>query len=202
MDRLITPSQPPPYFRIVDLRQTDLPEVVVVSPRIFRDNRGFFTESFNLRAFEDAGLPTDFVQDNHSRSTNGVLRGLHYQLNAQGKLVRCVRGAIFDVVVDIRQGSPRFGQWVGMTLDDVGLEMLWVPPGFAHGFCALSDVVDVVYKCTDFYSPERERGIIWNDPSIGIRWPVDQPTLSAKDTRYPRLNSVTADLPSYEASSR
>jgi dTDP-4-dehydrorhamnose 3,5-epimerase len=187
----------------VNLRQTDLPDVVIVTPQVFRDDRGFLLESFNLRAFSDAGIPTDFVQNNHSRSVQGVLRGLHYQLQApQGKLVRCVRGSIFDVAVDIRVGSPTFGKWVGAVLDDVSLEMIWIPPGFAHGFCATSNVADVDYKCTEFYAPSSERGLAWNDPSIGITWPLKSPRLSAKDASYPTLASASAYLPRYPSTSR
>ncbi len=180
----------------LEICQTELPGVLIVTPKVFRDDRGFFLESFNEASFRDAGLPVRFLQDNHSRSAKGVLRGLHYQLrHPQGKLVRVVRGKIFDVVADIRRGSPTFGRWVGVTLDDRELSALWIPPGFAHGFCALSDDVDVTYKCTDFYTPNDERGVLWNDPLLGIRWPVENPILNAKDRSYPPLRKDSTDLP-------
>lgn len=177
---------------------TALPEVLLVEPRVHADERGFFCESFNQRAFQEAtGLSPDFVQDNHSRSVRGVLRGLHYQLppHAQGKLVRVVRGTVFDVAVDIRRASPTFGQWVGEALSEENHRQLWIPPGFAHGFLVLSDVADVLYKTTDYHAPGHERCIAWNDPAIGIRWPdTGFPLLlSAKDTRGASL--YNADLP-------
>jgi len=180
----------------LEIRETELPGVLLVTPSVFRDERGFFLEWFNEAAFADAGLDAHFVQDNHSRSAKAVLRGLHYQLrHPQGKLVRAVRGKMFDVVADIRRGSPTFGKWVGVTLDDNEMTALWIPPGFAHGFCALSDEVDVTYKCTDFYSPSDERGVLWNDPLLGIRWPVDNPIVKAKDLSYPPLRKDSPDLP-------
>lgn len=167
---------------------TRIPEVLIFEPRVFGDARGFFFESFNQRAFDDAvGGSHAFVQDNHSRSARGVLRGLHYQLQqAQGKLVRVVRGAVFDVAVDVRRSSATFGQWVGVELSEDNQRQLWVPPGFAHGFLALSESADFLYKTTDFYAPAFERCIVWNDPQIAIAWPlstaqVDQPLVSAKD---------------------
>jgi dTDP-4-dehydrorhamnose 3,5-epimerase len=185
----------------LEIRETRLPGVLLVTHAVFRDDRGFFLESFNEAAFADAGLEARFVQDNHSRSARGVLRGLHYQLrHPQGKLVRVVRGTIFDVAADVRRGSPTFGQWVGVTLDDRELSSLWIPPGFAHGFCALSDEVDVVYKCTDFYSPHDERGVLWNDPLLGIKWPVDNPIINLKDRSYPPILEDSPDLPSFGAS--
>lgn len=181
----------------VMIRPTSLAEVYVVQPRVFRDDRGFFLESFNAATFGEAGLPERFVQDNHSRSRRGVLRGLHYQhKQPQGKLVRVVRGQVFDVAADVRRGSPTFGKWVGVTLDDTELNALWIPPGFAHGFCTLSDTADVAYKTTEFYSPEDERGILWNDPTLGIEWPFPDPVLNAKDLRFPALRDQP-DLPAY-----
>src|SRR5690349_6054076 len=166
----------------MNVRQTPLPGVVVLEPKVFRDDRGFFTETFNTRALEGSGIPERFVQDNHSRSTRGVLRGLHYQLKSpQGKLVRAARGKIFDVAVDIRTGSPHFGQSFGIELNDENLFALWVPPGFAHGFAVLSDVADVTYKCTTLYDASDDRGLPWNDPEFGIEWPISDPILSAKD---------------------
>lgn len=164
--------------------QTAIPDVLLIEPKVFGDERGFFLESFNLHAFNEAtGLHVDFVQDNHSRSVKGVLRGLHYQLmHPQGKLVRVTRGAVFDVAVDIRQSSPTFGHWAGIELSEENKRELWIPPGFAHGFMVLSDSADFLYKTTDYYSPEFERSILWNDPAIGIEWPIaGEPQLSAKD---------------------
>ena len=162
-----------------------LPEVVLFTPRVFGDERGFFFESFNEREFIDAtGLDCRFVQDNHSKSVKGVLRGLHYQLppHPQGKLVRVVQGAVFDVAVDIRKSSPNFGKWVGATLSADNKQQLWIPPGFAHGFVTLTDTAEFLYKTTDFYAPQCERSIAWNDSSIGIDWHYDaEPQLSAKD---------------------
>lgn len=165
--------------------ETRLPGVVIVEPEVFGDDRGFFMESWNARAFEAAGIPGPWVQDNHSRSAKGVLRGLHYQVRqTQGKLVRVTAGAVFDVAVDLRRSSPTFGRWEGVELSAGNRRMLWVPPGFAHGFLTLTETADFQYKCTDYYAPEWERAILWNDPEIGIDWPLDEgetPSLSAKD---------------------
>jgi dTDP-4-dehydrorhamnose 3,5-epimerase len=168
---------------------TLLPEVLLVEPKVFGDARGFFYESWNERAFADAGIAAHFVQDNHSRSERNVLRGLHYQIvQPQGKLVRAIVGSIFDVAVDIRRGSPRFGKWVGVHLTAETHNALWVPPGFAHGFCVTSDVAEVLYKASDFYAPAHERSILWSDPAIGISWPLTgAPLLSAKDANAPTL---------------
>lgn len=163
---------------------TAIPDVMVIEPKVFGDARGFFFESFNQQAFNNAtSLSVNFVQDNHSRSAKGVLRGLHYQLQQpQGKLVRVVRGAVFDVAVDIRKSSPTFGQWVGVELSEDNHKQLWVPPGFAHGFLVLSESADFLYKTTDYYAPAHERCIAWDDPAIGIEWPAGiAPQLSAKD---------------------
>ncbi len=163
---------------------TALPEVLILEPKVFGDARGFFLESFNQRAFNDAtGIDAHFVQDNHSRSAKGVLRGLHYQIQQpQGKLVRVVRGSVFDVAVDIRKSSPNFGRWVGVELTEDNHRQLWVPPGFAHGFLVTSESAEFLYKTTDYYAPEFERCIFWNDPAIGINWPQgSSPQLSAKD---------------------
>jgi dTDP-4-dehydrorhamnose 3,5-epimerase len=166
---------------------TAIPDVLVIEPKVFGDSRGFFFESFNQKAFNDAtGLTETFVQDNHSRSAKGVLRGLHYQLQQpQGKLVRVVRGAVFDVAVDIRKSSATFGKWVGVELTEDNHKQLWVPAGFAHGFLVLSEFADFLYKTTDYYAPAHERCIVWNDASLGIRWPDIgvQPSLSQKDTQ-------------------
>jgi dTDP-4-dehydrorhamnose 3,5-epimerase len=163
---------------------TSIPDVLIIEPKVFGDTRGFFYESFNQAAFLDAiGFNLSFVQDNHSRSGKGVLRGLHYQIQQpQGKLVRVVRGAVFDVAVDIRRSSPTFGQWEGVELSEDNHRQLWVPAGFAHGFLVLSDSADFLYKTTDYYAPEFERCIAWNDTAIGIEWPLqNEPQLSAKD---------------------
>lgn len=163
---------------------TAIPDVLIIEPKVFGDARGFFFESFNRRAFNEAtGLNVQFVQDNHSRSSRGVLRGLHYQIQQpQGKLVRVVRGAVFDVAVDLRKSSATFGQWVGAELSEENARQMWVPAGFAHGFLVLSEVADFLYKTTDYYAPEYERSIIWNDPDIGIKWPLEAaPSLSSKD---------------------
>ncbi len=165
---------------------TAIPEVLVLEPKVFGDARGFFMESFNEKVFREAtGVTASFVQDNHSRSARGVLRGLHYQLRQpQGKLVRVVRGAVFDVAVDVRRSSPTFGRWVGVELTEDNHRQLWVPAGFAHGFVVLSESADFLYKTTDYYAPEHERCIAWNDPAIGIEWPAGlQPALSEKDKR-------------------
>ena len=172
---------------------TVLPEVLIVEPKVFGDSRGFFFESFNQRVFNEAtGLDAKFVQDNHSRSAKGVLRGLHYQVQQpQGKLVRVVRGSVFDVVVDIRKSSPNFGRWVGVELTEENHRQLWVPPGFAHGFLVTSGTADFLYKTTDYYAPEFERCVAWNDPAIGVEWPLGgmAPQLSAKDVRGFSLTS-------------
>ena len=164
-----------------------IPEVVLFTPKLFGDDRGFFYESFNARVFSDVtGLQPDFVQDNHSRSVKGVLRGLHYQVtpHAQGKLVRVIQGEVFDVAVDIRRSSPTFGKWVGAVLSGGNRNQLWIPAGFAHGFITLSDTAEFLYKTTGFYSTQSERGIAWNDPAIGIKWPTDcTPLLSDKDQK-------------------
>jgi len=162
---------------------TAIPDVLVVEPRVFGDERGFFFESWNRRALAQAGLDVDFVQDNHSRSSRGVLRGLHYQIrHAQGKLVRVVAGEVFDVAVDLRRGSPTFGRHVALTLSAENRRMLWVPPGFAHGFCVTSDSADFLYKTTDYWHAEHERTLLWSDPALGIAWPLaGAPVIAAKD---------------------
>ena len=165
--------------------KTEIPDVLILEPKVFGDERGFFFESFNQKVFEDAvGYKVDFIQDNHSKSTEGVLRGLHFQLPpfAQAKLVRCVVGEVFDVAVDIRKSSPTFGQWVGVHLSAENKRQLWIPEGFAHGFLVLSETAEFVYKTTNYYSPTHDRGIVWNDPAIGIKWPLSAaPLLSGKD---------------------
>ncbi|TAN48191.1 MAG: dTDP-4-dehydrorhamnose 3,5-epimerase [Methylococcaceae bacterium] len=163
---------------------TDIPDVWILEPKVFGDERGFFYESFNQRVFTQlTGVDAAFVQDNHSRSRKGVLRGLHYQIQqAQGKLVRVVAGAVFDVAADIRRSSPTFGRWVGVHLSADNRRQLWIPPGFAHGFLVVSEYAEFLYKTTDYYAPEHERSILWNDAELGIAWPLDgEPNLSAKD---------------------
>ena len=167
----------------MQITPTALPEVLLIEPRVFGDERGFFFESWNARAFAAAGLPATFVQDNHSRSARGVLRGLHYQIeHAQGKLVRVVAGEVYDVVVDLRRSSATFGRSLGMTLSAADWRMLWVPPGFAHGFLALSEHAEFLYKTTDYWHPEHERTLLWSDATLGIDWPLSgAPILAAKD---------------------
>ena len=179
--------------------ETALPEVLILAPKAFGDQRGFFLESYHEKRYQQAGVAARFVQDNHSRSRRGVLRGLHYQLQRpQGKLVWVVRGQVFDVAVDIRRGSPTFGRWFSCLLDDQEHRQLYIPPGFAHGFCVLSAEADFMYKCTDYYHPESEQGIAWNDPDLGINWPVLDVILSDKDSRYPRLaEQLPEKLPLY-----
>ena len=176
--------------------QTSLPGVILIEPLVRGDARGFFIETYRADIFRANGIDQTFLQDNHSRSARGVLRGLHYQEPyPQGKLVRCVRGELFDVAVDIRRGSPAFGQWYGTTLSEENKAMLWVPVGFAHGFCALTDDAELVYKATEIYHPEADRSIRWNDPEIGVEWPITAPSLSAKDAAAPLLHD--AELPSF-----
>lgn len=179
--------------------KTPLPGVVLLEPQVHGDARGFFVESYRQSQLADAGLPAVFVQENHSRSAKGVLRGLHYQLEQpQGKLVRVTRGEVYDVAVDVRRGSPHFGQWFGVTLDDRSLRQLYIPEGFAHGFVVLSDEADFVYKCTDYYHPESEQGIAWDDPAIGIEWPLSDVVLSAKDQMNSKLRELADEaLPKY-----
>lgn len=163
---------------------TAIPEVILIEPKVFKDDRGYFFESYQRQRFIDAGIPFEFVQDNHSKSTKGVLRGLHYQVQQpQGKLVRVINGEIYDVAVDIRKNSPTFGKWVGDYLSGENKRMIWVPPGFAHGFFVTSMEAEIIYKATDYYAPQWERTIAWNDPTIGVQWPIDNfpPILSAKD---------------------
>ena len=168
----------------MNFTRLEIPDVVLIEPKVFGDDRGFFYESFNRKVFaQGTGVDPDFVQDNHSRSSRGVLRGLHYQIQqAQGKLVRVVQGRVFDVAVDLRRTAPTFGKWVGVELSGENKHMLWVPPGFAHGFVTLSDTAEFLYKTTDYYAPAHERSLLWSDPQIGIRWPIDfEPVLAKKD---------------------
>jgi dTDP-4-dehydrorhamnose 3,5-epimerase len=185
----------------LSVSKTALPGVLIITPDVFRDGRGFFMETHHQKKYSEAGIKMNFVQDNYSHSSKGVLRGLHYQLNhPQGKLVYVIQGEIFDVAVDIRRGSPTFGQWVGEFLSRENNAQIFVPPGFAHGFCVLSETVDVIYKCTDFYYPDDDRGILWSDETIDIAWPVQNPAVSDRDSRHPFLNKAShALLPVYES---
>ena len=176
--------------------ETAISGLLIVEPRVFGDDRGFFLETFNAARFAERGLPTTFVQDNHSRSAYGVLRGLHYQrLAPQGKLVSVVRGEVFDVAVDIRRDSPTFGRWAGAHLREQDHRAIWIPPGFAHGFCVLSESADFVYKCTTLYDAAEDRGIRWDDPALGIEWPIGDPVLSSKDRALPTLAEAMDALP-------
>lgn len=171
--------------------ETALPGVLIIEPKAFGDHRGFFLETFQVERYREAGITLPFVQDNHSRSQRGVLRGLHFQrTRPQGKLVSVSRGAVYDVAVDIDPASATYGQFVGVELNDDNHRQMWVPPGYAHGFCVLSEVADFQYKCTDFYFPADEGGLAWNDPDVGISWPIEAPQLSAKDANNPRLRDL------------
>jgi len=171
--------------------ETALPGVLIIEPKAFGDHRGFFLETFQVERYREAGITLPFVQDNHSRSQRGVLRGLHFQkTRPQGKLVSVSRGAVYDVAVDIDPASATYGKFVGVELNDDNHRQMWVPPGYAHGFCVLSEVADFQYKCTDFYFPADEGGLLWNDPDVGIPWPITEPQLSAKDIDNPRLRDL------------
>jgi dTDP-4-dehydrorhamnose 3,5-epimerase len=174
----------------MNIIKTKIPDVLLIEPKVFGDERGFFLESFHAERYAEAGIPGPFVQDNHSHSARGVLRGLHFQKHyPQGKLVYVTQGSVFDVAVDIRRDSPTFKQWVGVTLTADRHQQFYVPAGFAHGFCVLSEMADFHYKCTDYYHPEDEGSLRWNDPDIGIVWPISQPTLSNKDANAPYLKN-------------
>ncbi|MFH1563274.1 MAG: dTDP-4-dehydrorhamnose 3,5-epimerase [Nitrospirota bacterium] len=175
-----------------DFERLSIPEIILIKPKVFIDERGFFMETYKYLDFANVGIKENFVQDNYSKSDKNVLRGLHYQKipKSQGKLIQCLKGKIYDVAVDIRKGSPTYKQWVGIELSEENHHILYTPPGFAHGFVVLSDIAEVTYKCTAEYSSEDERGIIWNDPDIGINWPVRNPTLSKKDKEYPALKDT------------
>jgi dTDP-4-dehydrorhamnose 3,5-epimerase len=174
--------------------QTQITDVILIEPEVFEDDRGFFMETYQKEKFQTAGISYSFVQDNHSRSIKGTLRGLHYQItHGQGKLVRVILGEVYDVAVDLRQSSPNFGKWVGCILSAQSKKQIWLPPGFAHGFYVLSDWAEVLYKATDFYNPEAERSVLWNDPSINIEWPIiqgTQPILSKKDASAKTLDEA------------
>lgn len=175
-----------------------IPDVILIEPKVFGDSRGFFMETYHQEKFRELGIDKPFVQDNHSKSAKGVLRGLHYQLvNPQGKLVRAIRGEILDVAVDVRKGSPTFGKWVAEVLSEENKRQLYVPEGFAHGFLVLSDIAEVTYKCTDLYAPQHEQGVLWSDPAIGIHWPLTDVQLSEKDKISPLL-ADQQNLPLYQ----
>lgn len=179
-------------------QQTKLPGVILVEPDVHGDERGFFLETYHRDKYADGGIDAQFVQDNHSKSSHGILRGLHAQeKDPQGKLVRAVEGEIFDVAADMRRGSPHFGQWVGEVLSAENFRQLYVPPGFLHGFCVLSETAQVEYKCTALYDPSDELAVIWNDPDLAIEWPIDSPRLSAKDAAAPRLAEIEDRLPNF-----
>ncbi|MBS1259681.1 MAG: dTDP-4-dehydrorhamnose 3,5-epimerase [Candidatus Scalindua arabica] len=180
--------------------KTDIPGVLLLEPKVFKDSRGFFMETFHQKKYAEAGIDHAFIQDNYSHSTQGTLRGLHYQLkHPQGKLIYVITGEIFDVAVDIRQGSPTLGQWVGQYLSDQNKRQIFIPEGFAHGFCVISKTADVLYKTTDLYNPDDEYGVLWSDPDIGIDWPVEVPIVSEKDKQYSRLrDALETQLPIYE----
>jgi dTDP-4-dehydrorhamnose 3,5-epimerase len=184
----------------MEIIQTPIPDLLVIQPRSFEDPRGFFLETFQAERYENTGIAGPFVQDNHSRSTAGVLRGLHFQKNhPQGKLVYVVRGAVYDLSVDLRTGSPTYGRWYGTTLSDENHRQMYVPPGFAHGFCVLSESVDFIYKCTDYYHPDDEGGLLWNDPDLAVEWPVESPILAPRDMGFPKLKELgPEDLPQVE----
>ena len=175
--------------------KTSLPEVLVIEPDLFKDGRGFLMETYHQRKYSEGGISQSFIQDNYSHSLRGTLRGLHYQLkHPQDKLIYVITGEIFDVAVDIRHGSPTFGQWVGMHLSEENKRQIFVPKGFAHGFCVMSETADVIYKCTDLYDPDDDYGIHWADPDIGIEWPDIKPIISDKDSQNPRLNDIPENL--------
>jgi dTDP-4-dehydrorhamnose 3,5-epimerase len=179
----------------MEVQATSLEGVLLLKPKVLQDERGFFTESYSARTLSSFGIDTVFVQDNHSRSVKGTLRGLHYQVNpGQVKLVRVIAGAIFDVAVDLRWGSPTYGQWFGQILSAENFLQMYIPIGFAHGFCVLSETADLAYKCSSYYSPQDERGLMWNDPALAIDWPVTDPILSARDRQHPRFEEIERDF--------
>lgn len=175
----------------MQITQTNLPGVLVIQPKVFKDARGFFLETFQAERYHQAGIAANFVQDNHSRSQKGVLRGLHFQqTKPQGKLINVSQGAVYDVAADINPESPTFGQYFGIELSDVNHTQLWIPPGYAHGFCVLSDCADFHYRCTEYYDPQDEAGVFWSDPQLNINWPITLPLLSEKDKQLPLLKDL------------
>lgn len=183
----------------MNVKELEIPGIFLVEPKVFVDERGFFVETYHAERYAEFGISSRFVQDNHSKSQRGTLRGLHYQLGQpQGKLVWVTQGEVFDVAVDIRKGSPYFGQWVGVTLSAQNRRQLYIPEGFAHGFCVTSETAEFQYKCTDYYAPDEERGVAWNDPEINIDWPVEEPILSEKDQGYTKLSEMGVELPLFK----
>lgn len=181
----------------MNITQTSIPGVIIFTPPVFTDTRGYFLETYQQHKYAEAGIPKPFVQDNQSYSTKDVLRGLHFQLrHPQGKLVRVTQGSVFDVAIDIRRNSPTFGKWHGEILSAENKKQMYIPENFAHGFCVLSDSAEFLYKCTDFYTPGDEAGLIWDDPQLGIEWPINQPILSTKDAQLPKLSAILDLLPS------
>lgn len=181
----------------MEILKSSIPEVIVIAPPVFTDSRGYFLETYQQKKYAELGIPKPFVQDNQSYSTKNVLRGLHFQLRyPQGKLVRVTQGTVFDVAIDIRKNSPTFGKWHGEILSAENHKQMYIPENFAHGFCVLSDSAEFLYKCTDFYVPGDEGGLIWNDPQLGIQWPIDTPILSVKDAELPKLADILELLPS------
>jgi dTDP-4-dehydrorhamnose 3,5-epimerase len=181
----------------MEILKSSIPEVIVLAPPVFTDSRGYFLETYQQKKYAELGIPKPFVQDNQSYSTKNVLRGLHFQLRyPQGKLVRVTQGTVFDVAIDIRKNSPTFGKWHGEILSAENHKQMYIPENFAHGFCVLSDSAEFLYKCTDFYVPGDEGGLIWNDPQLGIKWPIDTPILSAKDAALPQIADILELLPS------
>lgn len=183
------------------LLETTIPDILLIETDVYRDGRGFFQETYHVQKYEALGISGRFVQDNHSKSVAGTLRGLHFQHpHGQGKLVRVTQGEVYDVAVDIRVGSPTFGKWFGTILSAENMRQIFIPAGFAHGYCVLRETAEFQYKCTDFYAPDCEQGILWNDPQLSIEWPITKPLLSAKDSAYPRLTQISAEkLPKYKA---
>lgn len=180
----------------MQVEKTAIPGILILTPRVFTDNRGFFLESFNKNVFQQAGIDEAFVQDNHSKSSRGVVRGLHFQKNfPQGKLIRAIQGEVLDVIVDIRRGSPSFGTWISVLITAENKKQVWIPKELAHGFSVLSETAEFCYKVTDYYHPEDEAGIRWNDPKLNIDWQVDTPLLSEKDSRLPFLEEIESELP-------
>lgn len=183
----------------MNIIKTKLQTVLILEPKVFSDKRGYFLETWNSKRYEAAGIPGPFVQDNISSSQKGVLRGLHYQYpQSQGKLIQVLSGEVIDVAVDIRVGSPTYGQWINEILSETNHKQMYIPPGFAHGYCVISEAAIFTYKCNEFYNPVTEHGIIWNDPELNIDWPVKEPILSAKDKNYPKLKDISPDtLPQF-----
>jgi dTDP-4-dehydrorhamnose 3,5-epimerase len=182
--------------------KTDIVDVFILKPKVFEDSRGFFLESYNRKVFKDIGIVAEFVQDNHSKSAKGVIRGLHFQKKyLQGKLIRVIQGKILDIVVDIRRGSPTYKKWISIEISDENKQQVWIPAGLAHGFSVLSQTAELVYKTTDYYHPEDETGIRWNDPELNIDWRTESPILSAKDENLPLLREIESALPVFQADS-